>query len=81
MLMAQIALLLERGADERFETRRYQGIDMADWLRRAIEDRVEDDRLRAPGKGLGPRRHLIQHHAQREQVRPSVHLLTPRLLG
>ena len=62
--MPQLAILLERRADERFQARRYQRVDLAHRCGRAIEDGVEDNRVGGPTKGLGPRRHLIEHHAQ-----------------
>ena len=79
--MPQVAVLFERGRDERLETRRYQRVDVADRLGRAVEDRVEDNRLRAPTEGLGPGRHFVEHDAEGKEVGAGVHLLATRLLG
>ena len=45
-----------------------------------MQDPVEDERRGRGGKGSEPRRHLVEHDAEREQIRARVELLAPRLL-
>ena len=49
--------------------------------RRLVENRVEYRRHRAAGERQGAGHHLIQDHAEREQVGASVELVAERLLG
>ena len=60
---------------------RNQRIQMRDRTRRAIEDRVVDDRRRAATERLDARDHLIEHRAEREEIGSRIDLLAARLLG
>ena len=79
--MPQVAIFLERGGNQRFEARRYQRVDVGDRLRRAVEDRVEDNRLRAAAERLNPGGHLIEHDAKREEIGACIDVFAPCLLG
>ena len=79
MLMAEIAVFFKCGDDQRLETRRDRRVDVCDGVRRAIQNRIEDNRLRAAAERLNPRRHLIEHDAKREEVGACIDLLTSRL--
>ena len=81
VLIAKIPFLLERGVDEVVEAWRRVGIEQHRRHRCAVEDRVEDHRRGAADERLAAGDHLVQDHAEREDVGARVDVLAARLLG
>jgi len=68
VLVTQVAFLLERGRDDPFKPGRNERIQRRDGTRRAIEDRVIDNRRRAAAECLEACDHFIQHGTEREEI-------------
>ncbi len=80
-LIPALAILLEQPADDVLERRDDVGVDRARRHRDAIQDLVEDDRRRLALEGLDAGRHLVHHHAEREEVAALVDGLAAGVLG
>lgn len=81
MLVPQVAILFERGGDHAFEPRGNEWVQVRDWTRSAIENRVVHNCRRAAPEGLDAGHHLVQHRAKREQIGARIDRLAPCLLG
>ena len=87
-LVAQIACVLpsvlwilgEAGLDDAVERRRGHRLDRGDRRRVVLQDRRDQRGLTRARERLPPRRHLVEHRAEREDVRPRVGLLALQLL-
>ena len=72
VLVTERAVLFERPVDDLFEPRRHLRIHARRSDRCAVQDRVVNRPRRRAGKCLAPRRHLVEHRAKGEDIRPSV---------
>ena len=79
-LVAEVAVLLQRLAEDPAELRGQRRIGLHDRLRVAIQDRVEDDRRRLAREGQRAGRHLVEQRPEREDVGSRVGDLAARLL-
>ncbi len=79
-LTTNVAILLKRLVDNLFELVRYVRVDPHWGHRRALQNRIEDQRRSGASKWQRCRAHLIQHRPEREQVCSSVEFLAPHLL-
>ena len=71
-LKSILGRLLQAAADDPAQVRRQPGLRLAQRRRLVLEDRRQElDRARPRERPL-PRRHLVEHHAQREDVGPVV---------
>ena len=80
-LVAHAAVLLEQLVEDELEGVRQIRIDPYRRGRDRGQDLVEHDAGRRPPERLVPGRHLVQHDAEREEIRAGVELLAPHLLG
>ena len=79
-LAAQVGILLERLVQDALQRDGQARIELLRRRGRGMQDPVEDERRCRGGKRSHPRRHLVQHDAEREQIRARVELFAPRLL-
>ncbi len=80
-LVARLAVLLERFVDDAPQTRRKGGMKAHAGLGGLVQDLVEECGRRFTLERTDAGRHFVEHHAQREQVAPCIHILPERLLG
>ncbi len=78
-LTAQVGVLLERLVQDALQREGKARIELLGRPGRRVQDAVENERRRRGGKGRDPRRHLIEHDAQRKKIRARIELLAPRL--
>jgi hypothetical protein len=76
-----LAVLFDRLRDDALERQRHVGVELHRRQRLAVQDRVEHHGRRAALERLLARGHLVEHEAEREEVRADVQLLAARLLG
>ena len=80
VLVAEVAVLLEQPVDDVFQLGRDLRVEPHGRRRGLVQDRVEDHRRGRPRERRPPRRHLVEHDPEREEVRPRVQRLPTRLL-
>ena len=80
MLVAQIAVFLQRLADNLFELRRKIGIEPTGRHGGLAQDGLKDRRRAVAAKRERAGRHLVKHDAKGKQIRTRVQFLGPRLL-
>ncbi len=80
-LEAVVGALLQAALDDAFECGWDGSIGLAQRRRIPGEDRRRDVYRGLTREGAPPREHLIEHAAEREDVRPVVHGLAAQLLG
>ena len=81
VLVAQVAIFLQRLVDDVFQLGRKVGIQPHRGNRvRDSESRRRSPPELSPRKGNVPGRHLVEHGAEREQIGARVQLFRPRLL-
>ena len=80
MLVAQLAVFLQRAVDDIFQLGRQVRIQPDRCQRRAVHDRIEDDSRSFSPKWHRASRHLVQHDAERKQIGARVERLAPHLL-
>ena len=81
MLIAKIAILLERFGDDSFEHDRQIGIQARDSRRRAVQNGVRDVRRALATEGRYSCGHLLEYCAETENVRARIQVFPTRLLG
>ena len=81
VLVAQVAIFLQRLVDDPFELRRDICIEAHRSRRSTIQDGVENSRRRCAGKRPHAGGHLVQHDSEAEDVCTSIEFFTQRLLG
>ena len=82
MLVASVAVLLERLENDLFQLQRKVRIYLGRrWRRILLEDGAEDDRRRRSTESWPAAGHFIEDRAEAEKVGARVHILAPRLLG
>ena len=74
-----LAVLFHCPPDDVFQFHRQVGIDRRRRRRLPVHHRVQRGHNICTGERLFPRSHLIQHHAEREDIRSRVQRLIPRL--
>ena len=79
-LVAQPPVLLEQLADDLADPVGDAAVQLGGRRRGVVQDSLEDARGRAAGEGGLAGRHLVQHHAEGEEVGAGVHLLAAGLL-
>ena len=67
-LVAHLAVFFERLREDTVQLLGRIGIHTAHRRRCAVQYRLVDHRGRVSGKRLPPRRHLVEHHRQREEI-------------
>ncbi len=80
-LVAEAAVLLERLLEDRPERRGHRRVRFRERPGIAVQDGVEDDGLGVPLEGPVAGGHLVEHRAEREEVRARVGRQPARLLG
>ena len=78
-LVAHLAVLFEGLLDDLLELRRQLRIDAGRRRRLPVQDGAQDDG-RIPAEGPASRGHLVEHEAEREEVRPGVERFAGGLL-
>ena len=80
MLVTQITILLERSVDNSFEFRRHVGIQAHGRYRSSVQHGIEDHPGGIPAERECSSSHLVQQHAEREQIRARIEFPAPHLL-
>jgi len=80
-LISQAAIFFERFRDDAIELRGQLRVDVAGRHRITIQNAVEHHCRGMPRETLAARRHLVEHDAERKQVRSRVDIIAPRLFG
>ena len=80
-LITMISVLLQGLHDDALEIVRYVGIQATNRNRAAVQDQVVGHSRGRALKRNGARRHLVQHHAQREEVGAGIDGLSAHLFG
>ena len=76
VLVAQVAIFFEALVDDALQFRRHVGIQAHRRHGRAVENGIENDPRAFPAKWQRARRHFVEHHPEREQIRARVQRLT-----
>ena len=79
-LETRLGIFLQQSRDDVLETSGNLLIESPRRIGGSVQDGIEHCRRRFSNERLRPRRHLVEHHAQREQISPRVNLLPERLL-
>src|SRR5580765_4485885 len=80
MLIPQVAILLERLADDVFQFRWEIWIQPDRRRGRPVQNRLEDQRRGVAAERQCSRRHLVEHRAERKQIRSPIEVLALGLL-
>jgi hypothetical protein len=81
MLVAQIAIFLERAVDDVFELGGKPGIETHRGRGCAVQDLVENDSRSLAAKWNHSRRHFVEDDAEGEQIGAGIERLAPHLFG
>src|SRR5215472_4748527 len=81
MLVAQVAVLLQRLVNELLQPWRHLWIQTHSGNGLAVQNGIIDFSRRIAAERKLSRRHLIQHYAEREEICSGIQLLASRLLG
>ena len=81
VLVAQVAVFLQRLVNDAFELRRQIRIQPDRRRGQLFQNRIEDQRRSVAAKGQRAGRHFIQHGAKRKQIGARVQLFALGLLG
>ena len=79
-LVAELAILLEAVGDDLLQPERQVGVERRRRQRRLVQDCRERHGRRLPRERMPSSRALVQHHAERKQIRAAVQLLAAGLL-
>ena len=79
VLVAQVAILFQCLIDDIFQARGQLWILLRQRHRRSIQNCVEDQSLGFAAEGQDAGDHLVEHHAEREQIAACIHFLAPHL--
>src|SRR3982751_5403532 len=79
-VMTLVPILLQQPQNQIFERCRYTASMRRDPVRLVVKNRVGDRDFLIAAEWLPSREHLVQHYAQRPQVRAPIHVFTADLL-
>ena len=80
MLIAHIAIFLQRLGDDLFQLQRKLGFDLPGRHGLPVQDGIEDEPGCAPRERMLARGHLVEHCPEGEQIRAAIEILAPHLL-